>query len=352
MKRLRPVRESLAVGRPHRERMLAEMEALVKRERATADRRRREYFRPAGGTPAAYARSLGKYRRDFYALLGWPLSPAPESPARPTARRELVGEDELGKVYRLWIRTLPGLETYGLYFVPSAAGPHPLMLCQHGGLGTPELVGGLLGGTANYNDMVLRVRRRGFAVFAPQLQLWSENYGPANQRQNFDAHLKQLGGSITALEIYRLRRSLDYLCERPEIEAKRVGMVGLSYGGHFTLFTTAADPRIKAALSSCFFNDRYAYNWADWTWKGAAQKFLDPEVVGLICPRPLWIEVGVKDELFNVAGARRQAGRVRTYYRAAGVPKHFTFRAFAGGHELDRDEAGLDFLCQHVRAAK
>lgn len=100
--------------------------------------------------------------------------------------------------------------------------------------------------------MTRRVLRHGIAVFAPQLFRWDEKYGRRPDSGQMDQQCKQLGGSLAALEIHMLRRALDYLATRAEIIPGRIGMIGLSYGGFHTLFTTAAEPRIKVAVSSCF----------------------------------------------------------------------------------------------------
>ena len=136
--------------------------------------------------------------------------------------------------------------------------------------------------------MTRRVLRQGFAVFAPQLLMWREDFGPPPNRQQVDVQLKQLGGSITALEIFRIQRCLDYLVSRRDIDGSRIGMIGLSYGGFYALYAPAVETRLRATVSSCFFSDRTVYAHADWVWRGAARRFLDAEVAGLVCPRPLY----------------------------------------------------------------
>jgi dienelactone hydrolase len=163
-----------------------------------------------------------------------------------------------------------------------------------------------------------------------------------------DARLKQLGGSITALEIYQLQRCLDALVTRPEVDPQRIGMVGLSYGGFYTLFTAAVETRIRAALSSCFLNDRTRYAGPDWTWNGAALTFFDAEIAALVCPRALYIEAGDQDELFAVDSARLEAQRAASYYQRLGCPDRFDFKAFPGGHELDPADEGMRFLFKNL----
>ena len=44
-------------------------------------------------------------------------------------------------------------------------------------------------------------------------------------------------------------RGIDFLCSRPEIDASRIGVVGLSQGGGLTLATAALDDRVRVAVA-------------------------------------------------------------------------------------------------------
>jgi cephalosporin-C deacetylase len=44
-------------------------------------------------------------------------------------------------------------------------------------------------------------------------------------------------------------RGIDYLCSREDIDADRIGVIGLSQGGGLTLATAALDPRVKCAVA-------------------------------------------------------------------------------------------------------
>lgn len=200
----------------------------------------------------------------FYKKLGWPLTEPTEYSCEHDCASSvsvtLVAEDELSSIFRLQMTVLGGLKNYAMLFLPRGTKPCPVAIIQHGGGGTPELCAHFFS-DSNYNNMTRRLLKRGIALLSPQLLLWRKGrFGKGYNRVYVDGQLKQLGGSVAALEIYGIQRWIDYLQTRADLDTGALGMTGLSYGGFYTLFATAADPRICAAYSSCFFNSRYRYD--------------------------------------------------------------------------------------------
>jgi hypothetical protein len=327
--------------------MLQQVRRLIRNQYRASDRERRRYFRPDTRSSEAYEESLLPYRRDLVEMLGWPLTlPTQNDP--PSVRMERVAADPFGTIHRVWLETLPGVETYGLYFRPKGKGPFPLVISMHGGGGTPEYCSGFFN-SANYNDMTRRVLRRGAAVFAPQFLLWeSPRFGPDHKKDDIDRDLKQLGGSLAALEIHRLRRSLDYFLKRREIDANRVGMVGLSYGGFYTLYTAAVETRIKVAVPSCGVTNRKIYNWPDMNWTGAAQRILDVEAGALICPRALYIDASTTDDIFRIHHGRSITRQIGEYYEKLGIAERYVANEHDDWHALDVTDGWLKFMFEHL----
>ena len=191
--------------------------------------------------------------------------------------------------------------------------------------------------------MVRRVLARGANVFAPQLLLWDqEKYHIHYDRIAMDRALKQLGGSIAALEIYAIMRCIDALLRQPWADPARVGMVGLSYGGFYAMYTAAADPRIRSCLASGFFSDRLVYNWPDWVWQDAAHTFLDAEVGALVAARTLLLELGTRDEIFDTEPSRRELRRLQGLFERAGCADRLAMEFFDGVHEFSRSDVLMD----------
>ena len=176
-----------------------------------------------------------------------------------------------------------------------------------------------------------------------------EKYGIPYDRKEIDARLKRVGSSITAIEIYALIRILNYFEAQDNV--LNFGMVGLSYGGFYTLFLSALDTRIKAAFSCSFFNSRDSYPWSDWTWWRSAHTFDDAEIACLVYPRKLNIEIGDRDNLFDVESGKKSFERLRELCADVGTD-WVRFDTFDGVHEFALDDTSIKAVTEHLFADK
>jgi len=245
------------------------------------------------------------------------------------------------------------METYGLYLVPrNATQPAPLIIAQHGGGGFPELA--TFHGGSNYHDLVRGAVAQGWIVFAPLLlfqPFYDRDHGtpiPPDVRAVLDDRLRALDTTLVAVEVAKISRALDALLRRPEVDARRVAMIGLSYGGYYTLYTTALDARIRAAAVAGAFCD-----WGtpeddfssptDWHPGGQLNDVTPAELAALICPRPLLVEAGRQDRLMKIGPTRAQVAQARCFYEHAAAPGNFHFIEIPGGLEF-RGEPVWPFL--------
>ena len=331
--------EEIAASNPGRTEQARELETYLARE---ADDRSalRKVFTPDYSSPQAYEKSARKLRQALADTIGYPPPGQPDAEV-PEFRR--IGEDAIATYYRTRISVLPGVHVIGLYLVPkdrskARRGRLPLVISLHGGDGSPEVA--TFHGGANYNDMVRGAAKHGYAVYAPQHLFKADGY-PADIRPRMDHRARLIGTSITAIEIAKIRRGLDVVLQRPEIDPKRAAMVGLSYGSFYTLYTTALEPRIRVAVASCFFGDLAERmqqsepdGWGDMRFSHGVTRFRDPEIAALICPRPLEIQMGRRDTLIPIAPGRRTAPLVADYYHRLGRDDNFRFVEFDGSHEF------------------
>ena len=295
-----------------------------------------------------------KNRKYFQDLIGCPVSPYPTD--IPNAKSELIGEDQTCKMYYMQIEVMPDFWFYGLHLVPHGAKNSPLVIVQHGGWGLPEVCCDLLGEN-EYGFAARKMLEKGMSVFAPQLLLWlrdpkeSANKKFVNipfERGVLDDKLKHLGFSMAGLEIFCIRRSIDYLTSLDYIDKTKIGMTGLSYGGYYTLHTTALDTRIKAAYLCAIFNDRTKEGFSDMTFRNSANTMIDAEVVSLVAPRKIIIDVGKSDPVFKYENALNEAERARNYYKMFDAEQNFTFNLWEGGHKYDEQSDGFEKFTQAI----
>lgn len=331
-------RESVDASKKYKEEYVVGINKLIEDREREAANHRLDFCKEIFGEQE-------KYRKEFKEMLGWPLTE--ERPENiPGVRIEKLSDDVNCSIFRMSFEIWDGLFMTGLLFRKDQ-NKRPLVIAQHGGWGTPEHVANLYGFTSNYNHMVERMLQYDVNVFAPQLLLWKDTYGVDFDRELLDAKLKRVGSSITALEVYGITRILDYFEVQDYVGS--FGMIGLSYGGFYTLYTSAIDTRIKAAVSSSFFNSRGANVWCDWSWFNAAESFSDTEVSCLIYPRQLCIEVGTEDELFSLEGALKEYELLKSAKEYAPDTWNLDFIVFEGTHEFCKDDIPLKRLAECIQ---
>ena len=303
----------------------------------------------------AYAEALPKrpvppLGGNFREVIGYP---PPGFLKTASGHFDKVAEDSAAIYYRAFLRVTPQMETYGLYIVPrNVKLPAPLVISQHGGGGTPEMA--TFHGGTNYHDLVRGAVAEGYVVFAPLTIMYpfrDRDHGtpiPSDVRGLLDDELRARGTTLMGVEAYKISRALDVVLERPEVDSKRVAMIGLSYGGFYTLYTTALDPRIQVAVASCSFRDHEPAGAARIDRPaGRPNDIASAELVRLIAPRPLQVQDGIDDKGFPIDDVRRAVEKSRVYYPDSHAAD-FDFEAFEGVHEF-RGDVAWPFLRKYLR---
>jgi dienelactone hydrolase len=163
-----------------------------------------------------------------------------------------------------------------------------------------------------------------------------------------------LGQTMIGWRVWDVMRTIDWIETRPELDAKRVGCIGISGGGTCTLFSTALEPRIKAAMVSGYLNtfracvmsighciDNYVPGMLNW-----AEMY---DVAGLIAPRPLFSEAGEVDDIFPIAASVESYNKVKAVYEVFGAGAEVQQETFPGPHSF-WGKKGLPFIEERLRA--
>ncbi len=314
--------------------------------------KKRENFMP----PEKLVENPEFYRNEYLKMIGFPFDLLSE--AVPLCETEYVGEDDMCKLFRLSIEVCEDFRFYGVLMIPHGISKKaPLVIAQHGGGGTPETCSDMYTEN-NYNYFTKRALEHGFVVFAPSLMLWTfgvetgekfVRFNIPSDRHGNDKKLKQLGYSMTGLEVFCISRCIDYLVTLDCVDEKKIGMMGLSYGGYFSLHTAAADTRIISAYDAGSFNDRSTVAFNDWAYNCASHKFHDAEVAALVAPRRLRIDVGKADSVFDYNTSEPEAKRIEKYFEAYGVSENFSFDLHEGGHRFDENLEGFEYFFEPLK---
>jgi dienelactone hydrolase len=207
--------------------------------------------------------------------------------------------------------------------------------------------------SANY-DYGRQLARRGYVVavpcltpFGPRLGGTAGTAGTVGKQDPCAIafiRLQLLGKVLIAENLRDCLWAVELLARRPEVDAERLGCVGLSYGGRMTMLTAALEPRLKVAVISGALNvmqERVGgqYSCGAQVIPGLLKYGDVPEIAALIAPRPCLWEVGAKDGLIAPKWADEALKRIRPVYAALGADKDLHVDRFDGGHQWHGVEA-------------
>ncbi len=262
----------------------------------------------------------------------------------------------------------PGLAVLAYLLTPAnAKPPYRTMVCVPGhGRGVDDIVGiddqGQDRTTKDgyQHDFAIQVVEHGLAAVAIEPMAFGCRRGTQARKEGLSHTSCQpaagaallLGQTMIGWRVFDVMRTIDWIETRKELDASRVGCIGISGGGTCTAFSAALEPRIKAAMISGYLNtfrdsifslshciDNYVPGILNW-----AEMY---DVAGLIAPRPLFAEAGAKDDIFPVDASRESFARVTKVYETLDAPDRFQTEIFEGTHSF-HGVKGLPFLAEHL----
>lgn len=252
------------------------------------------------------------------------------------------------RVERIVFDSEAAMSVPALLFVPDGAGeraPRPAVLAVHGHGTTKE--------TITYPSWLAAA---GIVVLAPDLRGFGEraDWTPEDH-YHCDVDLVNgvlVGTTPFAQNLWDMARCIDVLQALPYVDRDRIGACGWSYGGTITLFLSAWDERVAAALVSCAVASIASSHCVPWNLCGSqvlpgmADELDHASLVALIAPRPLIAENAQDDLIFPLDAARASLEAAGAAYAAAGAPDGLQLFVIDGDHRFD----GTDSLPALVEA--
>jgi carboxymethylenebutenolidase len=136
-----------------------------------------------------------------------------------------------------------GRELTGFLLKPDGGGARPGLILNHGSDGLSR----------NYLSVAQTLNAMGYAAFLPVRRGYNGNPGPNWQASGTEPMWQETGArQITdALrqESDDVLASRDWLAAQPDVDAERIGVMGLSFGGIVTILACAKSDGFRAAIS-------------------------------------------------------------------------------------------------------
>lgn len=199
-------------------------------------------------------------------------------------------------------------------------------------------------------DFARQLARRGFIVFAPVQRALGERVEKNRADQAQSGRSKKscgittlasfmLGRTMAGMRAWDVMRTLDYIRTRAEPLAEKIGCMGWSGGGTTMLYASALDERIRAVVIESAF---CAYRASILSIEHCADNYVPgilgyaeaSDIAGLIAPRPLLIESGIKDHIFPIEGVRQAYTELARVYAVLNRADRLDTDFFPGGHRV------------------
>jgi len=190
-----------------------------------------------------------------------------------------------------------------------------------------------------------RLAREGYVVLCPDALCFEERQAPdlkGGQYERFLA-LEYLvaGKSLAWKYILDMRRAIDYVCSRPDVQADRIGCFGHSLGSTCTWLVGPWEPRLKALVGNCCLptyaaikRTRILHCFPNFI-PGLGRYGDTPDIAALIAPRALHLNFGETDGGSPIREVREGVKTIAAAYQAAGVAAKFSHFIEPGvGHVL------------------
>lgn len=213
------------------------------------------------------------------------------------------------RLYHFTYRSVHDAEVCGLLTIPETGDPpYPTVILMHG-LGDSKTVDYVEAG----NRLLFEA---GYAV----LRLDISNHG---DRRKYDYDFSLTDGyrfwsrDIIIQTVFDLRRAVDFMVQKPDLDQERIGYLGISLGGMIGTIFCGVDQRVKVPviilaggnLNLMFGSDAFSGQTRDFL------ALIDPiNFVELIAPRPLLMINAENDDVIPPVTSK-------LLFRKAGDPK-------------------------------
>lgn len=319
---------------------------------------------------AAWEKQRKEIRKEVWDLLG-KLPPRPSKPKVETLSRDDRGDYILEKFQ---FDNGAGATVPGYIILPknhSSKAPAILYCHWHGGeydLGKEEL----FQAKHTPEEPGPTFAKRGFIVIGVDAYCFGERNGrgpggPSEKGRDGELSASKfnlwVGRTLWGMILRDDLMALDYLASRPEVDAKRIGVMGMSMGATRAWWLMALDERIKTGVPICCLT-RYQNLIQRELLKSHGIYYFVPNIlnhfdteaiVALIAPRSVSFLDGDQDGTSPVDGIHDIEAAVRPVYKLYGKEAEFESIVYPGqGHVYTKEmwTKTLDWMDKQLKSGK
>ncbi len=208
----------------------------------------------------------------------------------------------------------------------------------------------------------LQLVQQGYVVLCPDALCFEERQhqqlaGDTFERFEFLRYVVS-GKSMAWKNILDMRRAVDLLCSRDEVDQQRIGCFGHSMGATHCWLLGPWEPRVRCLVANCCLP----------TYAGIHQHHLlhcfpnfvpgfyqfgdTPDMAALAAPTPLLMNFGECDALSPIDEVRRGVVRIASAYQQAGAAENFQYFIQPDtGHAFtaEMQQRTWHWLAQHLK---
>lgn len=307
--------------------------------------------------------NTAEFREILLRCLGgsWP----DPTPLRPQLR-ETIQKDGY-RIESVTYEVEPGDAVPALVLIPDgvrASHPAPAVAVwhQHNGewhLGKSEPAG--LAGNPMHHTGVALVRE-GYVVLCPDALCFEERASAALKGGDFERFefLRYVvaGKCMAWKNILDMRRAIDYLGSRGDVQAQRIGCYGHSMGATHVWLVGPWEPRLRCLVGNCclptyagIHRHHLLHCFPNFV-PGLFEYGDTPDIAALIAPRPLHMNFGELDSGSPLEEVRAGVERIAAAYAQLNEPDKFScFIEPATDHVLSDTmwQKARDWFAQHLK---
>lgn len=146
---------------------------------------------------------------------------------------------------------------------------------------------------------------------------------------------------LWGMMVYDSIKAVDYLVSRDDVDASRIGTLGISMGSTMAWWLAALDERIAVTVDICCLTDLHTFLHNDtlgghgiyYYVPGLLNHFSTSDINALIAPRAHLALAGLQDKLTPPEGLDIVEANLNAVYAALGKPENWKLLRYDVGHQ-------------------